>query len=143
MSANATTAMHGQSSQVGLLGAAAILSAAVAFGALGLVIGQAVGTTTADTPAAGTVIDSSSMSGPRSASQKGLGSAAYGGTDFAGKYQQWLAAQPAAAGSDFPDYFQRLAVPAAAGSDFPDYFQRHPVASTGDGGVRRGTVVPR
>ena len=67
MSANATTAMHGQSSNVGPLGAAAVLTAVVAFGALGFVIGQGVATTTttAARPAAGPVIDNTSMTGPR------------------------------------------------------------------------------
>ena len=73
MSANATTAMHGQSSHVGPLGAAAVLTAVVAVGALGFAIGQGVASTTSATrPAAGPVIDSTSMSGPRTAAQRGL-----------------------------------------------------------------------
>ena len=101
MSANATTAMHGQSSNVGPLGAAAVLTAVVAFGALGFVIGQGVATTTttADRPAAGPVIDNTSMSGPRTAAQKGLvGAAIVSGVDgrFAAQYEQWVAVQEAA-----------------------------------------------
>jgi hypothetical protein len=199
MSANTTTAMHGQSSHVGLLGAAAVLTAVVAAGAVGIVIGTGVRPLTVDAPVAGPVIDSTSMSGPRTGVQKGLGNAApvtsgvdgrfaaqydrwlagqqaaaiaaqraitiadpketgasialpgaaaYGGSDFAGQYEVWAKAQSMAAGSDFPDLYQRLmAVKAAAaygGSDFaaqyeawlaaqgaasstsfPDYFQRH------------------
>ena len=85
MSANATTAMHGQSSNVGPLGAAAVLTAVVAFGALGFAIGQGVATTTttAARPVAGPVIDNTSMSGPRSAAQKGLSPAANPRVQFA------------------------------------------------------------
>ena len=71
MSAN-STAIHGQSSNAGLLGAAVVLTAVVAAGALGFVIGKGVATTTAERPAAGPVIDSTSMSGPRTAEQKAL-----------------------------------------------------------------------
>ena len=166
MSANTTTAMHGQSSHVGLLGAAAVLTAVVAAGAVGIVIGTGVRPLTVDAPVAGPVIDSTSMSGPRTGVQKGLGNdqaaiaatkdadasivlpgaAAYGGSDFAGQYEVWAKAQSMAAGSDFPDLYQRLvaakgaayggsdfagqyeawakAQAAAAGSDFPDLYQR-------------------
>jgi len=123
MSANASTAMQGQSSNVGPLGAAAVLTAVVAFGALGFALGQGVATTTttAARPVAGPVIDSTSMSGPRSAAQKGLspaanprvqfaadayivgtglgaGTAATAGVDgrFAAQYEQWVAIQEAA-----------------------------------------------
>jgi hypothetical protein len=121
MSANATTAMHGQSSSVGPLGAAAVLTAVVAFGALGFVIGQGVATTTttAARPVAGPVIDSTSMSGPRSAAQKGLvpaanprvqfasdayvmsrlgAAGAISGVDtrFSAQYERWVATQEAA-----------------------------------------------
>ena len=128
MSANATTAMHGQSTSAGPLGAAAVLTAVVAIGALGFMIGSGVRTTTVDAPVAGPVIDSTSMSGPRTGVQKGLGNdraaiaatkdagasivlpaaAAYSGTAFAGQYEQWVKAQSAAASSDFPDLYQRL-----------------------------------
>ena len=191
MSAN-STAIHGQSNHVGLLGAAAVLTAVVAAGALGIVIGTGIRPLTVDAPVAGPVIDSTSMSGPRTGVQKGLGAAstisgvdgrfiakydawvaaeeaarhgaaiaatkdadasivlpsaaAYSGSSFAGQYELWVKAQAAAAGSDFPDLYQRLvaekgaayggsdfagqyeqwraAQAAASGSDFPDYFQR-------------------
>lgn len=151
MSANATTAMHGQSSHVGPLGAAAVLTAVVAFGALGFAIGQGVATTTttAARPAAGPVIDDTTMSGPRSAAQRGLGNAtgATSGVDsrFAAQYGRYLAAQQAAQhaaaiaatkdagasivvpGSDFPDLYQRtIAQQGAAysGSDFAGQYEQ-------------------
>ncbi len=156
MSANATTAMHGQSTSVGPLGAAAVLTAVVAFGALGLVIGSGVRTTTVDDPVAGPVIDSTSMSGPRTGVQRGLGNeqAAIAATKdadasivlsgaivnevaLAGQRGQWLKAQAMVTGSDFAgQYEQWLAGRAAAAStDFPDYFQRiNPAQSAAYGG---------
>jgi hypothetical protein len=135
MSANATTAMHGQSSNVGPLGAAAVLTAVVAFGALGFMIGKGVTTTTVDRPAAGPVIDNTSMTGPRTSAQKGLGvdssvyanslrargAAAYAGTEFAAQYANFLKVQAAAAAAAFPDMYQRSIHPVGApysGTDF-------------------------
>jgi hypothetical protein len=204
MSANATTAMHGQSSHVGLLGAAAVLTAVVAVGALGFVIGRSVATTTAVRPAPGPVVDNSSMTGPRTAAQKGLTVApSTSGVDgrfaaqydrylaaqqaaaraaeqraaiaatkdadasivipaaLTAQYENWLKAQSLAAGSDFPDLFQRymhnqgitysgsdfagqyanwLKVQAAeANADFPDYFQRVNTGTTYEVGAYAGT----
>jgi hypothetical protein len=155
MSANASTAMQGQSSNVGPLGAAAVLTAVVAFGALGFALGQGVATTTttAARPVAGPVIDNTSMSGPRSAAQKGLGGAAIvSGVDgrFAAQYEQWVAVQEAArhgaeisatkdadasivlpintpySGTDFAGQYAMWlkAQSMALGSDFPDLYQR-------------------
>ena len=135
MSANATTAMHGQSSSVGPLGAAAVLTAVVAFGALGFMIGKGVTTTTVDRPVAGPVIDNTSIAGPRTAAQKGLGvdnsvyanslrargAAAYAGTEFAAQYANFLKVQAAAAAAAFPDMYQRSIHPVGApysGTDF-------------------------
>ena len=152
MSANASTALQGQSSNVGPLGAAAVLTAVVAFGALGFALGQGVATTTttAARPVAGPVIDETSMSGPRSAAQKGLGGAAIvSGVDarFASQYERWVAVQEAARHSaaiaTIKDADASIVLPSgsklvltaqyqnwlkaqtmANGSDFPDLYQR-------------------
>jgi len=146
MSAN-STAIHGQSSNAGLLGAAVVLTAVVAAGALGFVIGKGVATTTAERPAAGPVIDSTSMSGPRSATQKGLDTAPVTtGVDgrFAAQYERYLARQQAAiqaaAIAATKDADASIAIPTALaaqyenwlkaqslaiGTDFPDMYQRH------------------
>ena len=126
MSAITTTAMHGQSSHVGPLGAAAVLTAVVAAGAVGIAIGRASAATDRRRPIAGpgsTAVDVR----PAVRAQKGLGNdqaaiaatkdarasialpgaAAYGGSDFAVSTTTWAKAQCMAAGSDFPDLYQR------------------------------------
>lgn len=131
MSATNSTAITGQSSNVGPLVAAVALAAIVAVGAVGLAINH-VGTssTTNQAKAGPAIVTESSMSGPRSVAQKGLvadqaaiaatkdadssvslatGPATpYGGSDFAAQYEAWLKAQNAAAAASFPDYFQRI-----------------------------------
>jgi hypothetical protein len=132
MSATNSTATTGQTSQVGPLAAAAALAAILAFGALGLAVSRGVSTTAINQPAAG--LDGTSMSGPRSAAQKGLGAnqaaiaatkdadasvaalganraGAYSGSDFAGQYKQWLAIQKAGnySGSEFERQYSHWA----------------------------------
>jgi hypothetical protein len=139
MSATTSTATTGQSSQAGPLAAAAVLAAILAFGALGLAISRGGSTTAADQPAAGAAVDSTSMSGPRSAAQKGLGThkaGAYSGSEFAGQYKQWLAAQQAGtySGSDVErQYSHRAAAKKAHGSSS---------APAGASGVDSGRISP-
>lgn len=105
MSATTSSATTGQSSQAGPLAAAAALAAILAFGALGLAISRGGSTTAADQPAAGAAVDSTSMSGPRSAAQKGLGAhkaGAYSGSEFERQYSHWAAAQKANGASSAP-----------------------------------------
>lgn len=114
MSATNSMAIKGQSNHVSPLAAAVALAAIVAVGAVGFAIGQGVGTSSqAHANAAPAVVTAATMSGPRTATQKGLGraGAGYNGTDFGGKYSQWLAAQQAA--TSYQDYGLRIAATAA------------------------------
>ncbi len=148
MSATSSTATTGRSIHIAPIVAIGALTAVLAVGALGIIASRPA--TTTDRPAAGAVVTIETTTGPRSATQKGLGvEAPYVGSDFAGKYRQWLAAQAAAANASSPDYFQRmnaglssgvttpyvgsdfagqyrqwLAAQKAAAAVFPDYFQR-------------------
>jgi hypothetical protein len=173
MSATNSTAITGQSSNVGPLVAAVALAAIVAVGAVGLAINHVGTSSTATQAKAGpAVVSESTMSGPRTIAQRGLVAhraviaTPYGGTDFAAKYQAWLAAQRAVAAT-FPDYFQRLDSSIAAstkysGSDFagqygawlaaqnaamsatfPDYFQRINGTSAGTSRFVDGRLSPQ
>ena len=132
MSATNSTAITGQSNNVGPLVAAVALAAVVAVGAVGLAITHGVGTTST----------SQAKAGPAVVAQRGLVAqqaaiaatkdadasvslatcltSQYVGSEFAAQYQAWLKGQQAAAAASFPDYFQRIGGSNAGASRFID-----------------------
>ena len=152
MSANSSTAITGQSSNVGPLVAAVALAAAVAVGAVGLAITHGVGASSAAQAKAGpAIVAQSRIAATKDAdSSVSLGTgltSQYGGSEFGAEYDAWMKGQQAAiAATKDADAFVSLATgltsryggseyaaqyqawlkgqQAAVAASFPDYFQR-------------------
>lgn len=153
MSANSSTAITGQSSNVGPLVAAVALAAAVAVGAVGLAITHGVGTTstTNQAKAGPAIVAQSRIAATKDAdSSVSLGTgltSQYGGSEFGAEYDAWMKGQQAAiaatkdadasvslatgltsryGGSEYAAQYQAWlkGQQAAVAASFPDYFQR-------------------